>query len=780
MTISDIEHLLAPERADGSFVYVYRTGILRPQMKVALRDSAHLKGVELLNCRPVELQSISLGATLFPGMYLCDWSDSDTSGVAVDAVVSALNSTEGEPIALFVQHGDKLLGEPLWQTVSKNLVSIEEQIIWAHNLDDALSFLQKQSDLRNAKRLEGQTSFRSYFYDLMQERRSIELPELMQEFDKAVLLYSDRASGIFSGKTISEGRETRAAVGSLLRAFIQTGKKSAFLNVMRFMDDQYRGGHSHLKLLLAVSRATLRLIERQAADQMSAGSGSGASFGKPNLLERSTIKLVVWTVTLLSWIERLHGLALHTSGDRPGADQFFVAIDQMGKEYVSRSRFEIDKDPLSGVWSHLREAIADRDLSDEVAEIRDRLIRELASVLGPHQPAEAHWITRLRVLIYDNEITAGTGPLPTMSAVAELRSLPTPSSFADVIGQDVVTRSLLARVKTDVQGAPIVLCGPTGVGKRTLARLYAKALMCEDLPETGLSCGCCHACNGFEQSGGFGLIELDVGAVTAVGDVREQLKNLKFTPFARHRVVIIHDLDRAPAIADSFLKTLEHDYVTTTFIITLNDLDILGSAAKSRCVFYKLKPLNLVEGQRLSETFLAALGFKWGSGEISDLIAASSGGLPKVIAASCRKVAEARPTTLEEVRKTLGLNWAEDTLSYLRFLLGAEHWHPSENMKPASDPADRARRIRVVLEALHRWDGSGKLGHPAFWHVELSAFSEITSLLEMLAERRGVDKRELLSELSLFWLANDHDDEFGFARAGTRSRRIAMGQLVTN
>lgn len=768
-TSSDVEYLKAPWPFDRHLVYVYRTGALRGQVKAELRTAALRRGEELYTCSPGELLAVSQGATLFSGTHLCDWSEADTTRVGVDAVLSALASEDGERIAFFIKHGDALLDNPIWPSVrNNNCVFVEEQIVTVHNFEVTLAYLQNQSDIPYAKNLASQEAFAGYFFELIEINRAFALPDFMQEFDKAVLLYTDPASGVFDEKTVLKKHNERNAIVSSLREFIRTRETLALVRVIRAIEQQRRQGRGHLRLIAELCRSTLRILDQQAPDRSNPASGAASADALDG-------QLIQWIAILLSWIDRLRTLEPADSDDKPGGDLLLVCIDQMAREYSDQFESEIPSGPPSGAWSHLRDVLANVDVSlDELGTVQARLVQEFARYLGAGGTGEDLWIERLRATV-NADMTAECQNAGKSIVSERAPYAGSPLSFADLVGHDVAVRSLQTRLRTERWGAPIILHGPAGVGKRTLARLYAKALTCEGATEGAPApCGRCSACAQFEKGGGFGLVELDATASSAAAEVGAQLKNLRFAPFARHRVVIIRNLDRAPVIADAFLKTLERNDAMTTFVITLRDVEALSPAARSRCAIYKLKALSPPLGRRLCAAFLRTLNYEQpDAAELYDLIAAGGGGLPGRIEELCRKIAAIGPTTIGDARKALDLDWASDALSDFRSLL-------SDGSNPqgwtTADSKSRARKFRLLLEHLYRIDDQTRAAEPSLWHIDAAVFREPLSLIATSAARQRLDPSDVLAELAGVWLEDDYSDAQGFLGAVQRSRQIISGR----
>ncbi|MFN3396892.1 MAG: AAA family ATPase, partial [Thermodesulfovibrionales bacterium] len=102
-----------------------------------------------------------------------------------------------------------------------------------------------------------------------------------------------------------------------------------------------------------------------------------------------------------------------------------------------------------------------------------------------------------------------------------------PSTFAEVIGQSHIVRTLLNAVSTKRIAHAYLFSGTRGVGKTTVARILAKALNCEQGP-TGHPCNHCASCLEIAQGSSADVVEIDGASNTSVDDVREIRENIKF------------------------------------------------------------------------------------------------------------------------------------------------------------------------------------------------------------------------------------------------------------
>ncbi|MFA6497852.1 MAG: DNA polymerase III subunit delta' [Desulfurivibrionaceae bacterium] len=172
-----------------------------------------------------------------------------------------------------------------------------------------------------------------------------------------------------------------------------------------------------------------------------------------------------------------------------------------------------------------------------------------------------------------------------------------PLSFAGIIGQDKAKKLLHRAVAQDRLAHAFLFKGPMGVGKKTLARIFAGALNCQN-PQGPEPCGHCPSCRKF--NGGshpdFIVIEPE-GAAIKINQVRELKKTLAFPPFeAKIRVALLCDIHtmRREA-ANSLLKTLEEPPSQTMLILTADEAGGILPTILSRCQTVPFFPLPQAE-----------------------------------------------------------------------------------------------------------------------------------------------------------------------------------------
>lgn len=169
-----------------------------------------------------------------------------------------------------------------------------------------------------------------------------------------------------------------------------------------------------------------------------------------------------------------------------------------------------------------------------------------------------------------------------------------PQVFSEVVGQEHVVSALTNALDQDRVHHAFLFAGTRGVGKTTLARIFAKALNCEQ----GVSsqpCGQCAACRGIEEGRFIDLIEVDAASRTRVDDTRELLDNVQYTPTqGRYKVYLIDEVHMLSTHSfNALLKTLEEPPEHVKFLLATTDPQKLPKTILSRCIQFNLKALDM-------------------------------------------------------------------------------------------------------------------------------------------------------------------------------------------
>ena len=203
-----------------------------------------------------------------------------------------------------------------------------------------------------------------------------------------------------------------------------------------------------------------------------------------------------------------------------------------------------------------------------------------------------------------------------------------PRKFAELVGQEHVVRALTNALDSGRMHHAYLFTGTRGVGKTTIARIFAKSLNCER-GESADPCGECAVCTAVDAGRFVDLLEIDAASNTGVDDVREVIENAQYAPargrFKVYLVDEVHMLSK-PAF-NALLKTLEEPPPHVKFLLATTDPQKLPVTVLSRCLRFNLKRLlpDQISGQM--RHILGAEHLEYEDAAIVELAHAADGSL---------------------------------------------------------------------------------------------------------------------------------------------------------
>ena len=172
-----------------------------------------------------------------------------------------------------------------------------------------------------------------------------------------------------------------------------------------------------------------------------------------------------------------------------------------------------------------------------------------------------------------------------------------PATFASVVGQRHITSTLKNAIERGQLAHAYLFCGPRGVGKTTCARIFAKAINCQN-PQHGEACNECESCRSFNEGRSLNVHELDAASNNSVDDIRNLIEQVRIIPQqGSYSVFVIDEVHMLSAAAfNAFLKTLEEPPHHAIFILATTEKHKIIPTIISRCQIYDFNRIRVEDG----------------------------------------------------------------------------------------------------------------------------------------------------------------------------------------
>ena len=300
-----------------------------------------------------------------------------------------------------------------------------------------------------------------------------------------------------------------------------------------------------------------------------------------------------------------------------------------------------------------------------------------------------------------------------------------PRRFSELVGQEHVVRALTHALDSGRLHHAFLFTGTRGVGKTTIARIFAKSLNCEKGPISN-PCGECSACVEIDAGRFVDLLEIDAASNTGVDNVRDLIDNAMYAPTrGRYKVYLIDEVHMLSKPAfNALLKILEEPPPHVKFLLATTDPQKLLVTVLSRCIKFSLKRLTPEQISGQMRHILGAEGIAFDEEGIEVLARAADGSLRD------------------------GLSLLDQAIAHGG---GALHAHEVHAMLGTVERA----KVRVLLDILATGDGAALLDEieriaifaPDFAQVldELAGLLHRIQLLQLVPAAAGEDDAELLA-----------------------------------
>lgn len=339
-----------------------------------------------------------------------------------------------------------------------------------------------------------------------------------------------------------------------------------------------------------------------------------------------------------------------------------------------------------------------------------------------------------------------------------------PAQFSDIVGQGHIVRTLMNAIRAERIHQAYLFTGSRGIGKTSIARIFAKSIRCEATRPEGdwlRSCDLCSSCKEIAAGNGVDVIEIDGASNNGVDAVREIRENARFLPsVGQRKIYIIDEVHMLTTAAfNALLKTLEEPPPHVIFIFATTEPHKIPATILSRCQRFDYRRVTVAQIQTRLAEISTAENIQAEPGALTLIARAAEGSMRDALSLLDQVIAFAGDSlTAQAVRESVGLIESQILLGILQAVFARK---PLEALALVDQAYQRGHDLRVLtrslIEFLHatiliQVGASPSSGIELFSGLSEEEWKELRSL----AELRPLEEVELIFQVlhhGVEWIA---------------------------
>jgi hypothetical protein len=740
----DIEYLATPRSFDGPLIYRYRTGSFYVAMRAAVEAS--LGASRNLS----DGLGSNYGGLFDKDISFFDWRDTRSNSQIVSSVIASLPETH---LVLFAQDDCPIFRGKNWPAVSSHCLVVDETVATAETVSALTKYLDANSALGSNGVLSSQVEFLRYFVDFVGSE-AMQLCDFIHAFNEAILLHVDRQTTIFDATAAPlSAPKRRNEIAKHLDELLGRADGASIMALTRALAKRYPSADRGARILCDLAERAISKLTKIALK---------AAQRPPSFLAPSPARsTLIWIGLMCAWSTPIRDelTSQQQFGLYPSLS--LLRLFQMLIDLHARLVAVENDDPFHGLWRRIDRSIAQREKGGPLDELLSATMKFLDQV----QFIDARWVNSFKM-----HLQRRFGPMPVSAVTRSTVPVDEGRWPAILFGLDSFRDFIASRSAAGRDAVPLVLVGEPGLGKRTLGRYYAMAMVCNH-PTSKPCVTHCHACRNILGDTSFDLLPFDASKLAADSSIEfeltKKLDHLRTAIRDKQLTVLLYNAAHISLLLSRYLKTLESATNHETWILCVNNLNELNPALISRSDVWRIKPLTKDEATSVVRELSSGTDL---DSRLVEIIARAGAGSPARLQQLTSIVLAASAYTIEQGRASLGLDWGGPLLGFCEYLLGKA---------PATSP-DFSRfasivtreRLETVLSEMRLTFLGGDPGEPAFLHLEGAPLDRLVKMVENNAACNEQPWLHSWEKLCVAWTADDLVEENGLSALVARSHAV--------